>query len=470
MADVDSKLISIFKESTSSSELHEAMRDIVKLAGVLKDLSDEDYYRSPVKLLKVLRLLHILQEEALGLAKGELENEKSLYYRYRNVYGEDEDMTLDDVKRLVFILMKYNWLMKTPSNIRMRSLGKRLLDLLIRLANDSLAYHLHDDITRSLFQAKRDAELSEAYDDKGISGGNMLASMIRNVEEAVGLLKERELEFLSNRHALQQVQLINTLMEDLEMKMKERIEAFETFEESLPLANVIQRGVFTMSEGVKISLGTINKIIKFTNLQQTEQSRMIRPELVRSYIIKSYNNHYDDDPDALQVLSFMEQGQYEDEAMDGLWMPVKFAAPLTAEDINEGIDFIEHYEPATADIDEVEEVAYEEPDELSDEEIAKVMEESQWQLTKEQIPTEHIESYLHEVDESQVDEMLFEIGDGEWGDVIQSLLGVAALVSNERAEFGKEKEAASMKKDTDWEWMEGDRHGRKSIRSRQPKR
>lgn len=67
----------------------------------------------------------------------------------------------------------------------MRSLGKRLLDLLIRLANDSLAYYMHDDITRSLFQAKRDAELSEAYDDKGISGGKKLTSMIRNVEEAV---------------------------------------------------------------------------------------------------------------------------------------------------------------------------------------------------------------------------------------------------------------------------------------------
>lgn len=30
-----------------------------------------------------------------------------------------------------------------------------------------------------------DAELSEAYDDKGISGGKKLTRMIRNVEEAV---------------------------------------------------------------------------------------------------------------------------------------------------------------------------------------------------------------------------------------------------------------------------------------------
>lgn len=103
----------------------------------------------------------------------------------------------------------------------MRSLGKRLLDFLIRLANDSLAYYMHDDITRSLFQAKRDAELIEAYDDKSISGGNKLSSMIRNVEEAVEPLKDRELEYLANRHPLKQIQFIDYLIEEMEIKMKE---------------------------------------------------------------------------------------------------------------------------------------------------------------------------------------------------------------------------------------------------------
>lgn len=465
-------MISIFKESTASSELHEALRDIVKLAGVLKELSDEDYFQSPLKLLKVLRVLNILQEEALGLAEQELENEKTLYYRYRNVYGEDEDMTLEDVKHLIYVLGKYNWIMKTPSSIKMRSLGKRLLDLLIRLANDSLAYYLHDDIARSLFQAKRDAELSEAYDDKGISGGNKLASMIRNVEEAVQLLKERELEYLANRHALTQVQLINSLMEELELKMNERIKAFETFEESLPLTNLIQQGIYTISEGIKISLGTINKIVKFTTLQQTEQSHSIRPELIRNFILKTYNNPYDEDPEPHQILSFMEQNQYEDEAMDGMWMPVKFAAPLTADDIWEGIDYIKNYEPAVREIVETPMVEYNEPDELSDEEIAEKMEESHWQMTKEQIPTEHIEQYLKEAGQEQLDSLLFEVGEGQWGDVLQSLLGVAALVSNQRAEFGDEIQSSPNNKiiDTDWEWMEDDPHGRKAIRTRKPKR
>ncbi len=470
MADMDSTLISIFKEQSTSSELHEALRDIVKLAGVLKEMSDTDYFQSPLKLLKVLRVLKLLQEEALGLSERELENEKALYYRYRNVYGEDEDMRLEDIKHLVFVLTKYNWVMKTASNIKMRSLGKRLVDLLIRLANDSLAYYLHDDIARSLFQAKRDAELSEAYDDKGISGSNKLASMIRNVEEAVGLLKERELEYLANRHAISQVQIINSLMEDLERKMNERMEAFATVEESLQLTNLFQQGIFAMSEGIKISLGTINKIVKFTNLQQTEQSHTIRPELIRSYIIKTYNNPYDEDPDPHQILSFMEQDQYEDEVMDGMWMPVKFAAPLTSEDISNGIHYIENYEPITKVMKDMPAVDYDEPDEVSDAEIAIKMEESKWLLTKEQIPTEHIEHYLETVHQTQLDYLLFKVGKGQWGDVIQSLLGVAALVSNERAEFSEPAQKEVINTETDWEWMEDDYHGRKSIRARTAKR
>lgn len=471
MAEMDGNIKSIFKESVTSIELHESMRDIVKLAGVLKEMSDEDYFRSPIKLLKVLRMLNILQEEALGLSEQETENEKSLYYRYRNLYGEDEDMTMEDVKHLVYVLGKYNWIMKTSSSIKMRSLGKRLLDLLIRLANDSLAYYLHDDIARSLFQAKRDAEISEAYDDKGISGGNKLASMIRNVEEAVNLLKERELEFLANRHALTQVQLINSLMEELEVKMKERIQAFETFEDSLKLANLFQQGIYTISEGVKISLGTINKIVKFTNLQQTELTRTIRPELIRNYIIKTFQNPYDEDPDPHQILSFMEQNQYEDEAMDGLWIPVKFASPLTAEDILDGIDYIENYEPSTNEIEEELTIEFDEPEELSDEEIAEKMEESKWQMTKEQIPTDHIEQFLTQNGgQAQLHSLVTEVGEGKWSDVLQSLLGVAAMVSNQRAMFSDEIISNNTKNESDWEWMDDDDHGRKTVRTRKSKR
>ena len=133
------------------------------------------------------------------------------------------------------------------------------------------------------------------------------------------------------------------------------------------------------------------KLLSLPTFNKLEQSHTIRPELIRSYIIKTYNNPYDEDPDPHQILSFMEQDQYEDEVMDGMWMPVKFAAPLTSEDISNGIHYIENYEPITKVMKDMPAVDYDEPDEVSDAEIAIKMEESKWLLTKEQIPTEHIE-------------------------------------------------------------------------------
>ena len=48
-------------------------------------------------------------------------------------------------------------------------------------------------------------------------------------------------------------------------------------------------------------------------------------------------------------------------------------------------DYIENYEPAVNEIVETPTVEYHEPVELSDEEIAEKMEESQWQMMKEQV-------------------------------------------------------------------------------------
>lgn len=142
----------------------------------------------------------------------------------------------------------------------MRDVGKRMMDMLIRLANDSLAYYMNDEIGRSLFQARRDSDISEAYDDQGISGGNKIASMIRHVENAITLLKERELEMLADRHALPQLELIHELMNDLDLKLEERFKKFQTVEDSLVLTELMQRGTEVLTTGTNLSLGMIKNI------------------------------------------------------------------------------------------------------------------------------------------------------------------------------------------------------------------
>lgn len=464
---MDQSLISIFDMQEGKPELHQSMRDIAALAGVLQDLSDNETFQIPFNVLRFLRVLNIINEEALGMAKV-IDNEGTLFYRYRHAFPHDDAMDHAYIKRVVFILSKHNWITKTSRRIKMRDVGKRMMDALIRIANDSLAYYLNDDVARSLFQAKRDAELSEAYDDKGISGGNKLASMIKNVEEAVELLSERELEYLADRHALTQVEVIHQLMQELENKMMDRLDKFSTFEQELALATLKQRGTTAISEGTKISLGTINKILKFTHLQETDFISNIKPEVFRRFMLKSFQPPTGSDiPDAHQILSFMEQGQYEDEQMDGLWVPIKFAGPISPDSIAQGIDYIDNYEPRTEDIEEVIETEYPEMMEAGEDELEKIMGDSQWQMTKNMIQTEHLEAYLEQVKETNLDDMIVHTSSANWADALNSLIGISALVSNQRADMDEEKEKQSLpdQTDRDWRWME-DEQGNFYLRRR----
>ena len=175
-------------------------------------------YDSPMEIIRFLNIIQLLNTASLGIGDP-IDHEDTLYYRYRHTYGNDsEPPTLQYIQRVLHILERNNWVVKQTRQIKLMDRGKRMMDGLIRMGNDALAYYLQDDIGRSLFQARRDAEISAAYDDKGISGGNKIASMIYNVEQAVEQLENRQLEFLVDRNALPQLEKINQLMLGLEEK------------------------------------------------------------------------------------------------------------------------------------------------------------------------------------------------------------------------------------------------------------
>jgi len=448
----------------------QSMRDLVSLSGVLSELGPANAFEVPSEILRFLRIIQLINEEALGLGDP-IENSDTLFYRYRSQFIDSELPSKKRVAQIVNVLVKYNWISKQTKQLKMRNLGKRMMDALIRLANDGLAYYMHDDIGRSLFQAKRDAELSEAYDDRGISGGNKIASLIRNVENAIALLKERELELLADRNALPQLQVIHELMKELEEKLQERLRKFQTLEASLVLTNLMQKGTAVLAEGTNLSLGMINKYLKFTNMQQTPLATAIRPELVRSFITSMYDPPLDSDiPNVYQLFSFMEQNQYEEEAMDGLWIPVKFASPLSSENIDEAIDFIETYEPIADPIKEEEEEVIYSSEEISQDEMKDVFGESKWMLTKSMIQTEMIEHYLQTVEEASMEQVVIEATSNRWGDAVNSITAISALVGNkqiiiEETDETEENETKAKNYDKEWEWM-NDADGRATIRTK----
>ncbi|AEP01024.1 hypothetical protein [Heyndrickxia coagulans] len=454
MENMDRPLISIFQEQADSPAVLQSMRDIATLSGVLSEMGSQRVFDSPAEILRFLRILQLLNEEALGIGD-RIPNSDTLYYRYQNRFPDADPPSKKKVAHIVNVLVNNNWLSKQTTGLKMRDLGKRMMDVLIRLANDSLAYYLEDDIGRSLFQARRDAELSEAYDDHGISGGNKIASLIRNVENTILMLKERELELLADRNALPQLQKIHDLMAELQEKLSERFRMFETMDESLILTDLMQRGTTAMSEGTNLSLGMINKYLKFTTMQKTPLSSSIQPDLVRQFIISMFDPPIDSDiPNAYQMFSFMEQGQYEDEAMDGIWIPVKFASPISGSGISEAIDYLENYEPVTEPLSEKEETIEYAAEEGSKDEMDELLGNSNWMLTKSMIQTEKIENYLEKIHKASMEQAVIEATSGEWSDAVNALTALAALVANKKIDIQPDPGDTETKTyEKTWEWM-----------------
>lgn len=395
--------ISIFHSDYFSAEFMKSMRDLASLSAVLKDLSTEKMYDSPMEIIRFLNIIQLLNTASLGIGDP-IDHEDTLYYRYRHTYGNDsEPPTLQYIQRVLHILERNNWVVKQTRQIKLMDRGKRMMDGLIRMGNDALAYYLQDDIGRSLFQARRDAEISAAYDDKGISGGNKIASMIYNVEQAVEQLENRQLEFLADRNALPQLEKINQLMLGLEEKMTERLAQFQTIEESLVMSDLMHRGTAAITKGTTLSLSVLTKYVRFVTMQLTPMEEAISPEKVRNFILAMYNPLlHSNIPTAHDIFSFMEQNQYEEETFNGMWMPVKFAAPIGHQDINDAIHYLATYEPKReGDIIDREEPEYKEVEMVGDS-IEEMFDQAAWQMTKAQIDTTKIENYLDDHGESEI--------------------------------------------------------------------
>jgi len=448
-------MISILGADTPDHLRKEALRDVVKLAGVLTEL--REYFEEPLKVLEVLKMLNLIQREALGL-DDPLEDQDALFYRFRNRYGYEPNIPME---RLLHVLQKYNWIIRGKKRLTMMDAGKRMMDMLIRLANDSLAYYMQDEIARSLFQAKRDADLSEAYDDKGISGGNRLASMIRNVEDAVDKLKERQLEFLADRHALPQIQIIVELMQELNARMNERLERFSTFEEGFAFAPILKRGTEVMFEGTQVSLGTLNKFLKFAHLQQTEVGQEISPQAIRQFIIQSFLKRTDSDlPSGHEILSFLEQDRIPGERLDGMWVPVQFASPVSNRQLADTVHYLDNYVPSTEPVKDYAEPEYQQAEEWTEAELEDKLHEIEWHMTKTQIRTDEVERVLEEKERLGLHELLLEAGSGHWSDAVNALLAVSALSGGQKAAIEEDAEwgAGDTKdvgeQDKEWEIVE----------------
>lgn len=446
--------VSIFSSDANTPELKMTMRDLASLGGVLKELGGEKMYDAPLEILRFINIIQLLNEAALGI-KEPIEDEKMLYYRYVRTYNDLTPPDQKDIEHVIRLLQTNSWIAKQTRQIKLQDRGKRLMDALIRLANDTLAYYLKDDIGRSLFQARRDAEISEAYDDKGVSGGNRIASMIVNVEDAVQALENRQLELLAEKNALPQLQIIHELMMELEQKMKERLAQFQTIEESLIMTNLIQRGTVALAKGTTLSTSLLKKYVRFVTMQEIEIHQNVSPEKFRQYIFKMYNTETETNtPNVEDILSFMEQNLYTDEAMDGIWLPVKFTSPIGGADIDLAIDYLEHYEPKINEpFPETEPEQYEEQY-VEGQTIEEIFKNAAWEVTKSKMDTEKIEQHLALHGDTQIEELILQTSSSSWSDAIKSLFVVSAMQANKKVAYTPAKNTTDYEKE--WTWINDD--------------
>ena len=279
--------------------------------------------------------------------------------------------------------------------------------------------------------------------------------MIYNVEEAIKQLEERQLELLADRNALPQLEKINQLMGDLELKLNERMQQFATIEESIIMSDLMRRSTAAISKGTKLSLSMLTKYINFVNMQLTPKVNIISPEKVRQFILAMHSPEANPNiPTAHDIFSFMEQDKYEGESMDGLWIPVKFAAPIGTQDIEDAVEYLRTYEPK---IDKPllsqEEPVFEET-EMDARPIQEAMQDASWKMTKSLIETDRIEQYLLENGETELEELIIEASSNKWHDAVLSLLAVSALTSNKKIEQNAVQHTKDFEKQ--WEWIDDD--------------
>jgi len=225
----------------------------------------------------------------------------------------------------------------------------------------------------------------------------------------------------------------------------------------------MQKGTGALTQGTSLSVGMINKYLQFMNVQQTPLKTTISPEKVRIFISKMFNPPAESEiPNPHQLFSFMDQGQYPGEELDGIWMPVKYASPLSHLEIEKGIDYLENYEPMVADIEETLNVEFHEEN-IAFESLENLMDEASWLLTKASIDTEKIERYLEQKNEADLEEAMIETSSATWSDAIRQLLGVAALEANKKVIIEPKEQVKEY--DKEWEWIQDDTR-KSSIRRR----
>ncbi|MBP1933227.1 hypothetical protein [Ammoniphilus resinae] len=427
----EQQLIHILRSNMNDS-LRAALSDFVSLSGVMTEFSSADFWRDTDRVLETLRLLDLILQATLYKGEWQLRDDDAIIHRYNRLYGQ---APLLNVKHFLNVCRKYNWVTsaKNPP-LRLQPTGKRMIGHLFRIANDAFAYHLQPEDQQALYQAIRDAKLGEAYEDEGIGGGEVLASMISNLEDASEELELSIQRYIYEGKGIQKVQEIGGLLDQVKDRLETRFEKSVEFIPDNQLQLLSERAHRAFADAHSVSYPVLGQTAISSLRRQEKRVTHIDVNQLLRYLSDCAQLEFRNIDDQVGLIDLMVPFNGEEDDGLGIWWPQELPMPLSENLIDRGMAELQRIiqlEPIVP-TDYGEEMEFLEPDIVSLEELKEWQGQSASLAEEQSLDTRKVEEYLNLLKRDRVDSLLANISE-TWEEAANHLLSVSALISQHLA-------------------------------------
>lgn len=399
-----------------------------------------------LKTFELIRRSTFYEEEAV-------QGEDELVYRFQRIYGRAAAI---EIPRLVRLGQRYNWISDSRQPpLKFTNTGKRMVNQIFRIANDSLFYHRQSPSVREIFQAERDLQLARAYEDIGIGRQDTVASVLHNLENAVNDLRYQREKYVQDRKALEKYASVLALVEMLEAELKSRLNNPEGVVDR-KVERQHQRATIVFYRVIQELSALLGENAVTAQLQVGRKILRIDRDKFMQYLLDVYSGQTKGlTLKPLQVLQYMEEGVYAGEGLDeegepGLWLPFHTPFFIHQGDIERGREqlghWIEKWEPPDEDIEASGEVVYEEARQVTAGELARIIGYTTSISAELATDTRPVVEYIRDHPGASMAEIVNSLG-GAWGDAVRQLFVLGFLITEEEArtflyQAGDDKEKA----------------------------
>jgi hypothetical protein len=420
--------------------LRNALKDLITLSGVLKDLGNERFWAEPKYVLETMRTFNLILKGTHYVETDGIAGAEELVYRYEREYGEAAEI---DIPRLVRLCRKFNWVVDAANGcVKFTSDGKRMVLSLFRIANDSLDFHLTPLEMKYLYLAQRDIDLASVYEDKGIGEHDTLSSIVTNLEDAVEDIERQGQMYIDGGYGLEKFQgvygLLKRLEQEIELRYNEkRLEAMVGIE-SQRLQKLYYRSFLAFQKAFRVLAPFLGSIGYASQFGMGRKVQLVDRETFLNYLVDVFSGHVENYiMDPIMVLEQLEFDvtDHADEDMDveGIFCGFTLPPVLYQEDIEAGImeldDWITNWSiPETYDEDL--EIEYLEATPVTPEQFRKLVGGATAEADSLRLDTWPLVEGIKKYSGDYVDNLLKYMGKEWWQCVVN--LSMLAVLHGER--------------------------------------